>query len=392
MHLADYIHQLLRDHDCVIIPEFGGLIAEYAPARVHPVRHTLAPPAKHVAFNQALTRNDGLLVDALSRARHVSPEQARTQVREAVAHLRADLDAQQRAELSGIGVFRQAPGRGLDFEYTGTQNLLPASYGLPELVSRPVRATDALLARERQPAAPLLAAGRRARRLGQTALLVALVGLLAGCAYLLAYQWSALRLRQPAPTTFVPTRPAPARLATRQQAALRPVDEWDAAPATVAAAETPATATLRLLDSVTAAPAPVVAVAPATPAAKAAPVPAAKPTAPKPAAAATPKPAVVAAARPATPIAAAAPTAVGIIKSRTGRYYAIVSSFATLAGAEQSANILRKNHGQAVRILHPVGSRWFRISVADYADNLTVNQRLPQLRQQFGSSVLPLHY
>ena len=383
MHLADYIHQLLRDHDCVIIPEFGGLIAEYAPARVHPVRHTLAPPAKHVAFNQALTRNDGLLVDALRRARQVSPEQARAQVREAVAHLRADLDAQQRAELRGVGVFRQASGRGLDFEYTGTQNLLPASYGLPELVSRPVRATDALLARERQPAGPLLAAGRRTRRLGQTVAVVALVGLLAGCAYLLAYQWSALRLRPPAPTTFVPTRPAPARLATRQQAALRPTDEWDAAPTTVAAAETPTAATLRLLDSVTAAPAPVVAVVPQ---AVAVPPSVVKPITPRPAAVAVPKPTTSEVA------AAAAPAVAGIIKSRTGRYYAVVSSFATLAGAEQSARVLRKRHGQQIRILHPVGSRWFRLSVADYADNLTVNQRLPRLRQQFGSSVLPLHY
>ena len=81
MQLSDHIRTLLRDHDCVIIPDFGGLIAEYAPAHIHPVRHTLAPPAKHVAFNQSLTRNDGLLVDALSGALHVTPTPARQIVR-----------------------------------------------------------------------------------------------------------------------------------------------------------------------------------------------------------------------------------------------------------------------------------------------------------------------
>ncbi|UOQ77221.1 hypothetical protein MUN84_00290 [Hymenobacter sp. 5516J-16] len=40
--LSDHIRTLLRDHDCVIIPDFGGLIADYAPAQIHPVRHTLA--------------------------------------------------------------------------------------------------------------------------------------------------------------------------------------------------------------------------------------------------------------------------------------------------------------------------------------------------------------
>ena len=141
MPLSDHIRTLLRDHDCVIIPDFGGLIADYAPARIHPVRHTLAPPAKRVAFNQSLTRNDGLLVDALSARLNLSTAQARQLVREAVVRMQEELDANQRTELSGIGTFRRSAGRGLEFEYSGTDNLLSASFGLPELVSRPVRAT-----------------------------------------------------------------------------------------------------------------------------------------------------------------------------------------------------------------------------------------------------------
>ncbi|RZK88838.1 MAG: SPOR domain-containing protein, partial [Hymenobacter sp.] len=66
MTLSDHLRPLLRDHDCVIIPDFGGLVAEPAPARVQPAgRHLLSPPTRQVAFNQALTRNDGLLLDAL---------------------------------------------------------------------------------------------------------------------------------------------------------------------------------------------------------------------------------------------------------------------------------------------------------------------------------------
>ena len=144
MHLADHIRPLLRDHDCVIIPGFGGLVADAEPARRQPGRHVFSPPRKLVAFNQALTRNDGLLVDALAQYLNIPATQAREVLREAVGDLHHDLDATNRTELPGIGVFRRAAGRGLAFEYTGTDNLLPAAYGLPELAARPVRATDVI--------------------------------------------------------------------------------------------------------------------------------------------------------------------------------------------------------------------------------------------------------
>lgn len=164
MHLADHIRPLLRDHDCVIIPDFGGLVAEPVPARFSAARLQLGPPAKQVAFNQSLTRNDGLLVDALSQYLRVPATQAREILRHAVEDLHQELRLSQRTELPGIGVFRQAPDRGLSFDYTGTDNLLPAAFGLPALSVRPVLATDARLAREKRPALLLPAARRRPAR------------------------------------------------------------------------------------------------------------------------------------------------------------------------------------------------------------------------------------
>jgi hypothetical protein len=151
MNLSDHLRPLLRDHDCVIIPDFGGLVAEYAPARVQPARrHLLSPPTRQVAFNQALTRNDGLLLDALREELGVSAAEAREQLHQAVAVLYQELQTQQRTELPGIGVFRQLAGRGLQFEYTGTDNLLTTAFGLPELTAHPVAVIDARLAREQQ--------------------------------------------------------------------------------------------------------------------------------------------------------------------------------------------------------------------------------------------------
>ncbi|RZK56328.1 MAG: hypothetical protein EOO59_09890 [Hymenobacter sp.] len=225
MNLADHLRPLLRDHDCVIIPDFGGLVAEYTPAQVRPGgRHLLVPPTRQVAFNQALTRNDGLLVDALRQHLGLPAAEAREAVRQAVALLHHELLQQQRTELPGIGVFRQLPARGLQFDYTGTDNLLPTAFGLPELAAHPVRVLDARLAREQQ--TQLLPRLRAVGSQGRWRRLVpgAAIGLLAGVAvaafYLLSLHPEA------APVAWrghLPHFEAPIASAAPQQAALTPV-------------------------------------------------------------------------------------------------------------------------------------------------------------------------
>ncbi len=222
MNLADHLRPLLREHDCVIIPDFGGLVAEYTPARVQPGgRHVLSPPTRQVAFNQGLTRNDGLLVDALRQHLNVPAAEAREALRQAVATLHRDLQTQQRTELPGIGVFRQVAGRGLQFEYTGTDNLLTAAFGLPELTVHPVSVTDARLAREQQAqlGPRLRSAGRgvKLRRVVPGAAIGLLAGLAVAGLYLLNLHPTVL------PTAwqgYLPHWEKVAPLATPQQAAL----------------------------------------------------------------------------------------------------------------------------------------------------------------------------
>ncbi|UOQ51626.1 HU domain-containing protein [Hymenobacter cellulosivorans] len=379
MQLSDHIRTLLRDHDCVIIPEFGGLIADYAPAQVHPVRHTLAPPAKRVAFNQSLTRNDGLLVDALSRSLNLTTAQARLLVRDAVGRLQAELDASQRTELPGIGIFRQSAGRGLEFEYTGNQNLLTASYGLPELVSRPIRATDALLARDRQQSAPILAVSRsrRAMKTFRIAATLVITGLILSANYQFASQlgylpesWKITSSQEP--TTAESAAPEEAAPAVARQPAALAAHDWDDSAPVASAAEP---------------------VAPAAPAAVVA-----KPVVRKPkAVAAKPVVKAPAATKPAAAVSVAKPAVATdggtTIKGRTGRAYVIVGAYNTLAHAEKGRMAL-VNHGHRhARIVMPApGSRKFRLSAIDYANKAEAQKQLPVLRKHLGSSLWVLNY
>lgn len=442
MNLADHLRPLLRDHDCVIIPDFGGLVLEYTPAQVRPAgRHLLVPPTRQVAFNQALTRNDGLLVDALRQHLGLGAPEAREAVRQAVAALHQELRAGQRTELPGIGVFRQLPGRGLQFDYTGTANLLPAAYGLPELTAHPVRTLDARVAREQQAqlGPRLRSAGRQVRwgRLVPGAAVGLLAGLAVATVYLLGLHPEAapVALRsylprfdqagasRPAPqqatlgqpsfapvpivrpgantepaTELLPAAPRPAAATsetTPAETAAAPVAasspaEWDTP--TTAAPVAPPRQPAALAPAITAAPiaaaspkaSPVAAVAPAKVVAK--PLTPAAPAA-KVVAKASPAKAAAAPARPGGAKASATTQALGAattIKQRTGRFYVVVAAYNNLARAEENRRRLAKA-GRPAKIIFPYfGTRFYRLSAADFADQATASFTAAKLRHTSG--------
>jgi hypothetical protein len=407
-------------------------VAEYTSAKVQPAgRHLLSPPTRQVAFNQALTRNDGLLVDTLREQLGLSAAEAREHLRQAVAMLHHELKAQQRTELPGIGVFRQQAGRGLQFEYTGTENLLAAAFGLPELTAHPVAASDARLAREQQAQlVPRLrsAASRSGRaplrQLLRGGAIGLAAGVVAGAIYLLslhptvlpvAWQGYVPRWEQrslaTAPQQAALVRPtlgdASEPVATAPAPGEKLLEELNTAPKAAAATpkelvEMPTVVLKKAAPA--AAPATLVAAAPAvakkeiiTPAAPvvapAAPVvAAAKPVASKPVVSVKDSKAVVVTAKPATPAAAKAPAASAAvattaaptattIKARTGRFYIMVAAYSSLARAEQGRHNLA-HAGRPAKIILPFpGTRYYRLSAADFADRNEALAAAARLRQ-----------
>ncbi|MEL5995794.1 SPOR domain-containing protein, partial [Hymenobacter segetis] len=380
-----------------IIPDFGGLVADVSSARAQPGRQALSPPTKLVAFNQALTRNDGLLVDALSQHLGLSIAQAREAVRTAVAGLQQELDETNRTELPGIGIFRRAAGRGLAFEYTGTDNLLAAAFGLPELAARPVRVADARV----KSAQPILRSGG-ARRSTLARLLPASIIAVAASLLLLANYQVALKTgylpvswqaampqwewaqRQSGNITPVITEPQQATLSqqdysttanssTSPAEGMTPVENTTAQPVPEMVSDSIAPASLPLKKET---PKAVTTAAPA--------VTEAAPAAPKEIVNSAPAVAAAAPVAPAVaPVRAKAPAATAsavTIKSRTGRFYVIAGAYRSLAGAEQGRKLLAKSGHASHIILPPFGSRLFRLTAADYPDMASAQREAQRLR------------
>ncbi|GAB3201052.1 nucleoid DNA-binding protein [Pontibacter aydingkolensis] len=189
-----HIKSLLYDHDCVIIPDFGGLITRYVSARINPVKHSFLPPSKKVAFNEKLVLTDGLLTSTIAYKNQIPKEDAQQMVAEFVRHAKATLHQENRFVLRDVGVFKYNAERRIEFEFVETDNMLDASFGLPEITARPIRfeepAVLRTLKKDRQPeqAQTKLPFKKRLKRAYNVAAGIALTGLTASALYFFSLQ------------------------------------------------------------------------------------------------------------------------------------------------------------------------------------------------------------
>lgn len=136
--LVHYIKELLFKHDCVVIPGFGGLIARYEGASIHPVKNSLLPPRKKLAFNKSLQDSDGLLENTISRMEDISLDEANIQLKVFVAKILEGIEDLGYYKLQGIGKFYFNEEMSIQFEADEKENFLEESYSLPELYFKPI--------------------------------------------------------------------------------------------------------------------------------------------------------------------------------------------------------------------------------------------------------------
>lgn len=139
MKVAQYISELLFQHDCVIVPDLGGFVGNYKPASIQKVQHTFNPPSKRISFNKNLTNNDGLLANHIAKEEGISYENARKEIIDFVNTVQQRLNAKGSVLIEDIGtLFLDAENR-IQFEPKIGINYLLASYGLTSFQRFPVK-------------------------------------------------------------------------------------------------------------------------------------------------------------------------------------------------------------------------------------------------------------
>lgn len=138
MDISSYISELLFEHDCVIIPNFGGFICNYRPADIHPVLNTISPPSKAVSFNRNLQSNDGLLVNYISNTLSISFDAATDLVNNWVSSSKNLLRKKEDLFLKKIGRFSVDFEGNVQFAPVEDVNYLKTSFGLRTITAEPI--------------------------------------------------------------------------------------------------------------------------------------------------------------------------------------------------------------------------------------------------------------
>ncbi len=126
MNIEKYINDLLFFYDLVIIPGFGGFVADYKPAHISKTNFT--PPSKSVMFNSDLKNNDGLLLNAIVNHEKISQEQAKQKINDFIKSTNQKLSSNETVYFKNIGFFKSIKNN-LTFEPDIKANFLLSSFG-----------------------------------------------------------------------------------------------------------------------------------------------------------------------------------------------------------------------------------------------------------------------
>lgn len=72
MKVSSHIFNLLKENDCVIIPNFGAFVCRQTSAKLSSDGKKIFPPNKEISFNKKLIKSDGLLTGVISQVENIS--------------------------------------------------------------------------------------------------------------------------------------------------------------------------------------------------------------------------------------------------------------------------------------------------------------------------------
>jgi nucleoid DNA-binding protein len=130
MDITFYLVELLRLHDCVIVPDLGGFVTNYRPAEMDLANNSFNPPVKEIIFTSKLSKNDGLLVNYISETEGVGYFEARQIISEFVDEAWSKLENGEKIEFHNVGSLQFDRNEKLIFEPEVHENYLLDAYGM----------------------------------------------------------------------------------------------------------------------------------------------------------------------------------------------------------------------------------------------------------------------
>lgn len=114
--INEHIEYLITRHDCVVVPGWGALIAQYQSAQIDETRGVMLPPMRIIGFNRDINHNDGLIATSVMRREKISYEVATKIVNDEVDVINHQIELEGEVSIGKVGVFRKSENGTVVFE------------------------------------------------------------------------------------------------------------------------------------------------------------------------------------------------------------------------------------------------------------------------------------
>lgn len=142
--LIPHIEYLLLDHDCVIVPGLGAILAHSVAPYYDVENECWTAPARVFSFNPALSRTDGLLAGSVARREGISVEAASAIVKKEAEEMLAVLDNDKHLTLGAVGSLDMDDEGLLSFTPGNALWLSPSCLWLPSINIKPLQRASEL--------------------------------------------------------------------------------------------------------------------------------------------------------------------------------------------------------------------------------------------------------
>ena len=133
MDLAPYIRELLLNHECFILPDFGGFETSYSPAQYDNDNKQMLPPSKKILFKSEYKVGGEVLEKHLVKKLSIDSNDSKLLIKDYIQNLKSKLRNQEQVLIDGVGIFYPDYTGKPNFEAFKNENYLVDSFGLDAL-------------------------------------------------------------------------------------------------------------------------------------------------------------------------------------------------------------------------------------------------------------------
>ena len=137
MILSPYINELLFEHECVIIPQFGAFVSQQEKATLNSSKAIINPPKRSVSFNKLILNNDGLLINHIATKTAKDYNEVKQELLFLVNSWHKQLNQGDKISFEGIGILYKTNNQ-LTFEPSSVANFDKKAFGLATINAKPV--------------------------------------------------------------------------------------------------------------------------------------------------------------------------------------------------------------------------------------------------------------